>query len=245
MKHQVRRVLQLAALLVLSQFAVGEVVTITQADVKKGNIPGTNGAAGFPITIVKPGSYKLGSDIVVAGGTDAIDINASNVALDLDGFSITGPCPKGSCSVTSGTGIVGTGEEITVRNGSIRGFPAYGVSLTTGSIVEEVKASYNGSFGIVVSFGIIAKCTANHNGAGIEVFRGQVKQTGASFNSTTGLYLVESSATDLLSSGNTTGFEVIWGTLSNSTGFLNSSQDLYAPFGFVGSGTNSCSGTQC
>ena len=43
----------------------------------------------FPITINEPGSYVLTSNLIVATG-NAININADNVTLDLNGHTIHG-----------------------------------------------------------------------------------------------------------------------------------------------------------
>src|SRR5262245_64219724 len=47
-------------------------------------------AGGFPFKITAPGSYKLTGNLVVPVGTDGIQIQALDVTLDLNGFSITG-----------------------------------------------------------------------------------------------------------------------------------------------------------
>jgi len=47
-------------------------------------------AAGFPVTISEVGSYRLTGNLSI-GSTDAIEITADNVTLDLNGFLIIGP----------------------------------------------------------------------------------------------------------------------------------------------------------
>src|SRR5205085_8172012 len=79
----------------LSAFAVDGVVLINQASVIA--------AGGFPYTITQPGSYKLSSNLIVPLGKDGIDINAANVTVDLNGFSIMGAAlctgaPSPSCN---------------------------------------------------------------------------------------------------------------------------------------------------
>ena len=51
--------------------------------------------AKFPIKISRPGSYRLTENLDVKGG-DAIDVLASNVTIDLNGFSIVGSSVKSS-----------------------------------------------------------------------------------------------------------------------------------------------------
>jgi len=68
-----------------------------------------------PVTIAAPGSYYLAANINVAGAT-AVVITASNVTLDLNGFTIAGS--------SSNFGVVMGGNtlNVVVRNGTIRNF---------------------------------------------------------------------------------------------------------------------------
>src|SRR5512141_598037 len=67
------------------------VILIDQQHAQVGGI-GPGDASGFPVTITQSGSYKLASNLTVASSTaNAISIQADNVTLDLNGFSLTGP----------------------------------------------------------------------------------------------------------------------------------------------------------
>jgi parallel beta-helix repeat protein len=68
-----------------------------------------------PVTIAAPGSYYLTSNLNVAG-TTAVVITASNVTLDLNGFTISGD--QGHFGVVMG----GDTLDVVVRNGTIRNF---------------------------------------------------------------------------------------------------------------------------
>jgi len=89
-------------------------------------IPATAFAKGGPIVIKdlpyiisKPGNYTLTKSLAYnANRTDAITINADDVILDLNGYSITGPGK--ATSAHQGIAIFGNGVE--VRNGYIAGF---------------------------------------------------------------------------------------------------------------------------
>src|SRR5262245_36759187 len=49
-------------------------------------------AAGFPVTLSRPGSYRLSGNLTIADpDTTAIEITTDNVTLDLNGFTISGP----------------------------------------------------------------------------------------------------------------------------------------------------------
>ena len=83
-------------------------------------------ASGFPFSILQPGSYKLSGSLQVPAETTGIQIFASGVTLDLNGFSLTGPitCQVQDCtphqSVT--TGIFYGVSRTVIRNGHISGF---------------------------------------------------------------------------------------------------------------------------
>jgi hypothetical protein len=99
------------ALTPICAFAVDGVVLINQSTVMA--------AGGFPYTISQPGSYRLSGNLVIPGNTNGIQIAASGVTLDLNGFNI-------QCSVTlpnqvSCIIIESTAHTATIRNGSITG----------------------------------------------------------------------------------------------------------------------------
>src|SRR6266850_592227 len=71
-------------------YAVDGVVLIDQNRALAGNVtPGD--APGFPISITQPGSYRLSGNLTVPAATNGIEISASNVTIDLNGFSILEP----------------------------------------------------------------------------------------------------------------------------------------------------------
>ena len=69
----------------------------------------------LPITLVAPGSYVLTSNLVTLPGGIAIDIQSSNVTLDLNGFTIDG------AGGTDGIIVAANLSAITIRNGVITG----------------------------------------------------------------------------------------------------------------------------
>src|SRR5215475_10915505 len=88
------------------------VILIDQQRALEGNItPGDT--PGFPVLITTPGSYRLASNLVVADANlDAVFVNpeVQDVTLDLNGFTIEGPCARSgvvSCDqVGQGRGIL-------------------------------------------------------------------------------------------------------------------------------------------
>jgi hypothetical protein len=99
-------------------YAVDGVILIDQNKAIAGSVtPGD--APGFPVTISQPGSYRLSSNLTVTNqATRAIQINANNVSLDLNGFSIIGPGIFPTEMAINGDGRKG----VRIFNGVISGF---------------------------------------------------------------------------------------------------------------------------
>ena len=117
------------------------ITLITQALVDAG------GAAGF--TIATPGSYQFADNLVVTtvGGT-GITITASDVTLDMCGFSLT----TAATGSTTGISIAGSAEGVAVKNGILDGF-AGGIT-TLGSVVKIDNMSIISTAGAVPSHGV-------------------------------------------------------------------------------------------
>jgi hypothetical protein len=138
-----------------------------------GCFPGDTG--GFPITITNSGSYQLTSNLTSASTTiNVIEINADNVTLDLNGFSIIGPrtCTGDNATLVctnsgmTASGVVANGRKnIIVKNGITQGFDT-GVFLRNatqrGNVVKHINSSQN-EFGITVIQGVISDSVANRN----------------------------------------------------------------------------------
>lgn len=139
----------LAAALVLSTSTLSAqavtldngILVFNQADAVAGNVtPGD--APGFPVTISVSGSYRLGSNILVATAVNAVDVSAPEVSIDLAGFRIAG-------SGVGRNGITSFQRALTVRNGSVRGFTLDGVRTIGGTLlVEDMRIMANGRAGV-------------------------------------------------------------------------------------------------
>jgi hypothetical protein len=141
-----------------SVFAVDGTVLINQSTVMA--------AGGFPYTIAQSGSYKLSGKLTVPAGVNGIVIDASNVTLDLNGFSIeTPPCSDFSCSFLQGISVPSPQKGIIVRNGAISGFPkAIGLDGAGNSLVEDLSMYSTGTQQGTPHFGpsnIIRHVTSN------------------------------------------------------------------------------------
>ncbi len=154
------------------------------------------------ILIDTAGSYKLIGNIDCSSLTDtnAIEITASNVTLDLNGFTVTGPGNSGD----EGNGIYAYGEaatpiyNVTVMNGGVTSFRKRGIYFLycTGFYIIYINTYQNGRYGITCWTGALAgtieNCRAANNGAwetdtaggGIYINNSTILQNCVSYNST-------------------------------------------------------------
>ena len=97
-------------------------------------------APGYPVTITRPGSYKLTSNLEVLDfdePSEMILVTVPEVTIDLNGFSVTNLRSWRSFP----NGIVSLADQTTVLNGNVYGFST-GLVLDAGSghRVERVAA---------------------------------------------------------------------------------------------------------
>lgn len=126
-------------------------------------IPGSaTAAATFYIT--KSGSYYLTGNRKASGG--GIQVNADNVTIDLNGYSLIGP-GSGSAYGISMNGR----QNVEIKNGTVRDFGGYGInesSYTSGKNhrIINVRVFSNGWSGIFLAGDgqLVKGCTAAENG---------------------------------------------------------------------------------
>jgi hypothetical protein len=120
----------------------------------------------LPATISTQGIYCLQGHLSTAiTSGDAIEITANNVTLDLNGWKLGG---QAAGTGTLARGIYSAANNVTVRNGIVRGF-SLGVYLTgRGARVEDLLVDQNTTKGIQVE------------GQGAVVRRNQIIDTGGS-----------------------------------------------------------------
>lgn len=207
--------------------------------VNTGCFPGD--AAGFPVTITVPGSYRLAGNLTTSDeNTTLISVEASSVILDLRGFALIGPVtctghPVTSCSPTGGTGdginVAHSLANVTVRNGSIQGMGVIGIECRGSCRLQALSVSENRAAGIQVldfgnNAGTVDDCVAFRNGGtGIVAQKTDVRNSLSQGNASGGINLDRGNAI-----GNTV----------RSNGFLG----IKATFGgVVADNTVSVSGT--
>ena len=153
--------------------------------------PGTP-ISSLPFVISQPGSYYLTRNLTGAAGTTGIAVNASNVTIDLGGFTLTG----GS---TNGAGIEATQYQwgIHVTNGNFKDWGTaialspvvysrvdnvtvidaqnVGINLGPGSLLEDCNVSSGANEGVRINTSIMRGCTVfDHGTSGVTIDSGSV-----------------------------------------------------------------------
>jgi parallel beta-helix repeat protein len=232
------------------------------------NAQTTPGGASSVYRIALAGSYYLNTNLLGVAGRHGLVIAASNVSVDLMGFSVTG-------ASESMTGIVteGTSHHVSIRNGRVVGWGTGGINLVAGGAgsgaqVENVIAASNSADGITVGpmaivrhcssfghldgFGIVAAegcqvstCNARSNNlGGIRVGQGSVvSRCVARENANTGIQGLEDCLVENCSAtSNTTGIGVDQrSTVLDCTAATNNGVGILAQSGCM---VSRCTSTQ-
>ncbi len=232
------------------------------------NATNTPGDADSVFRIAQPGSYYLTGNITGVVGKHGIEIAASNVSLDLNGFVVDGGGLIGALDGirTSSSGLAA----LTITNGKVSNWSGDGIDLATflsnSSLVERVEAIGNGANGMNIGgASVVDRCTAKSNGArGFESFNGCsvsnctssanvlngfslgssnfVNACVASANGSTGLSVgFDSTIRDCVASGNTqSGITGSYSSILDCTANLNGSNGIVISTACIVRG-NTCS----
>jgi hypothetical protein len=222
-------------------------VAINQAKAKAGL--GGCDAPGFPVTICKPGPYKLTGPLTpTARDQTLIEIATNVVTIDLGGHYVGGNCSLGS---TTGNGIstVDRSTQVAIFNGVVSCMGGHGIFLSGDNHrVERVAALFNGWNGIGLGpNSIVADNQANNNAAtGITCFGGCVIRGNTANYNTGGITLTEGLVTNNIAWGNST-YGLIGGDFGYSHNVLNNNGwgAVYATAGVTSMGGNVCSSVPC
>lgn len=137
--------------------AVDGVLEINQTCAVQTGCFGGDTAAGYPVTIITAGSYRLTTNLIVPNeNTSGIVVSTSDVGIDLNNFAIIRSGCEGAttnCTPAPGTG---SGVEITslanrglsVKSGSITGMGNCGVLLGEQTEVSGLRVRWNSFAGI-------------------------------------------------------------------------------------------------
>jgi hypothetical protein len=159
----------------------------------------------LPYTIDMAGSYYLTRNLIGTTGMPGIVINASDVTVDLNGFSLIG-APGSLDGITVSNNHT---YNITVRNGTIRDWDGTGVEadnaensqfmdlkvftnaasgLRVGnrSLVENCVVGKNmGTYGLQAGSGcVVRKCVSEHNSEGFDLGTGTIASDCTAFQNT-------------------------------------------------------------
>lgn len=155
-----------AALFMIAQaHAVDGVVLIDQNKALVGNVtPGDT--AGFPVTLSRPGSYRLSGNLTAPAGTHGFLIASPGVTLDLNGFTLAsegigGTYPNGVFDgSTVGNPIDQPRAEI--RNGHIAGFyGAVNMQKSRAVVVENLRILFPSASGTTILVGPYSRVQRN------------------------------------------------------------------------------------
>lgn len=182
--------------------------------VQTGCFPGD--AAGFPVTITAPGSYRLTSNLTIPdANTSGITLSANDVGIDLNDFALIGPVVCSGTPLTctpnsgSGSGIDFSSPSVrgtSIHDGSVTGMGNTGIAVSEQSTVTHVRARWNRNYGIYASYGsTISNSLAFQNGLiGIFAERSATVSGNSAYqNGATGIFADHGS------------------TLSNNSAYLN------------------------
>src|SRR6266542_5221831 len=172
-----------------SAFAATDIVAIDQK-LSENGLKGCH-HSGFPIQICDSGSYRLDSNLILSAyDTDAIQISADNVTLDLNGFTISGPWVPGGTHFF-GTGVYSPNSNITIRNGKLTGFPQGIFVKGANEFVELVTVT--GNYYGIDSWGdstFVDRATATHNTfAGVVLYGGGMVTNSLVSSNGQGIYI--------------------------------------------------------
>ena len=127
----------------------------------------------IPYNIAVSGSYYLTDNLFGTAGQTGITVSASDVTIDLDGFTLAGgPGAVNGIILTPGT------KTVNIRNGTVRGWGGSGIVAggAANSVFESLSLVGNSTYGIVVggdaadaSNNIIRNCAASSNTIGVQL----------------------------------------------------------------------------
>lgn len=204
----------------------------------------------YKYLISESGSYYFTDTIYISGGnSDGIEITASNVTLDLNGFALIG-------DDNTDDGIIINGNNIIIKNGIITRWGGDGIEgrNTSQVMLDNLKSSDNGSNGMIINNNsliinsqsmrngsnginsddsniIFNTITSENVGEGIEVSIGSIVINSQSYsNEDYGINTLNGSLIDNCSAnGNSAGiYEGIGNIIINSFAYDNSTYGIYA-----------------
>jgi hypothetical protein len=122
----------------------------------------------FPITINQPGSYFLTRNLTATGATNGIEVDAENVAIDLNGFTLDG-------AAIGALGVVAA-ENFTLTNGTVRRW-LLGITASAGGRYHDLHITENGSGVELFTGAILEHCVVRENATGVTLLPAAIAGT--------------------------------------------------------------------
>jgi len=208
------------------------------------NATNTPGSATALFVISQPGSYYLTGNIVGVAGKNGIEITASNVTLDLSGFTL-----QGVAGSLDGVRVSVSATGVAVENGVAAAWGSDGVDMLnpSSSTLRAVRAVSNVGSGLRIgSFSVVDTCVASGNafsgiiaGLSCTIANSTTEGNGGSgISASTGAVIVACAAR-----GNAfTGISASTGShVSQSTAIANTGDGFFLGTGSVISGCSAMS----
>jgi hypothetical protein len=172
--------------------------------------PDAEGA--LPLVIDQPGSYHLGDNVMAVADHPAITITASNVTLDLNGFTV-----RGNPDAADGHGIRVEGANVVLRNGTVRDADGDGITCPNSGPLTliDINAVHNAGAGAACSSMRVLGGEFSHNGGtGVGGLSVLIEGVRANSNGGAGIVLGSGSAASrsMANSNTFVGFNCAQGT---------------------------------
>jgi hypothetical protein len=122
-----------------------------------------SGNANVQFIISQSGSYYLTTNITGVASKNGISIQADNVTLDLNGFTLFG----GVTNSQAGISVNGAHVALAIRNGIVRDWPGNGIAAASASDseFEQLRITANSGLGMKVgNHNLLADCAVVTNG---------------------------------------------------------------------------------
>lgn len=166
----------------------------------------------LPLTITQPGYYYVTRPLTGGPFQTGIDVQTSNVTIDLNGFTLTG-------GATPGNGITIAGfRNVVIENGAVRGWDTgidafgcgncriegvqassnhnLGMKLGQNSTVSDCNISLNTLGGMIVQQATVRDCTFSENtGSAVSVYSQSLIEGGRFIANSLGIVANENSTT--------------------------------------------------
>ncbi|MEK6702849.1 MAG: right-handed parallel beta-helix repeat-containing protein, partial [Planctomycetota bacterium] len=146
----------------------GTYKTLTEVEpriaINQTNTPGDG--LNYTYRITQPGSYYFTGHLTGTATDFGLQIAASDVTIDLNGFTFRG-VPGAISAIVTDSGR----SNITIRNGTIANWPAAAIALTTGgsganSVIQDIRSISNAGQNIVIGANSrVSRCIVENAGS--------------------------------------------------------------------------------